>query len=67
MDLKLAFTDDIYNNSICAILTKPCPPLVLNSVIKSCFFCFGMQALLSIFYFYSIDKSTLKFVPIITM
>ena len=65
--MKISFTDDIYNNSICAILTKPCSALEINSVIKSCFFCFGMQALLSIFYYYSIDVTTLKFVPIITM
>jgi hypothetical protein len=63
---ELPFTDDIYNITICAILTRNCNPMEVGSCIKQCFFVFMSQALLGIFFYISIDKNSLKFVPVVT-
>jgi len=37
---ELHFTDDIYNITISAILTRNCNPMEVNFCIKQCFFVF---------------------------
>ena len=40
--LKLKFTSDVYNYTICANMTKCCSPLQQGFALKQCFIVFGV-------------------------
>lgn len=47
---KLNFSQDVYNFTICANMTKCCSPLQQGFALKQCFIVFGVQILVAIFF-----------------
>lgn len=48
----LTFTNDVYNYTICANMTKCCSPLQQGFALKQCFIVFSVQILVPIFFIY---------------
>lgn len=48
----LTFTNDVYNYTICANMTKCCSPLQQGFALKQCFIVFSVQMLVPIFFIY---------------
>lgn len=47
---QLKFTNDVYNYTICANMTKCCSPLQQGFALKQCFIVFGVQILVALFF-----------------
>ena len=50
----IKFTNDVYNFTICANMTKCCSPLQQGFALKQCFIVFGVQILVAIFFLFDI-------------
>lgn len=49
-DEELTFTNDVYNYTICANMTKCCSPLQQGFALKQCFIVFAVQFLVPLFF-----------------
>lgn len=47
---ELKFSNDVYNYTICANMTKCCSPLQQGFALKQCFIVFGIQVLIPLFF-----------------
>ena len=50
MNEPLSFTNDVYNYTICANMTRCCSPLQQGFALKQCFIVFSVQLLVPIFF-----------------
>ena len=59
---ELTFTNDVYNFTICANMTKCCTPVQLNISLKSCIIVFIIQMVT--LYLFNAEFGTSNFVPV---
>lgn len=57
---QLKFTNDVYNYTICANMTKCCSPLQQGFALKQCFIVFGVQILVALFFLIDIGIENYK-------